>query len=210
MWSWLQRRRRLINVVIAYCRCLARWSTWLPDWLMRIRSRYIDGLRGKLSHYRLIKERNLNLGISGLISNSTAPYSTRLKDTGVRILTGTRQQTMTDQDACQRQDEVDHSSQASRVVVDNKGRANLVCLSTLRVWHPYSLTICRRSCWGHAVKPIPKRKAVEGEREVEFYRLVFSSSEPEHVQWRGMVLHFYGVQTPHPGRRTESWLKALC
>ena len=37
---------------------------------------------------------------------------------------------------------------------------------------------------------------MEGEREVEFYRLVFSSSEPEHVQWRGLVPHFYGVQTP--------------
>ena len=35
-----------------------------------------------------------------------------------------------------------------------------------------------------------------GERELEFYRLVFSSSEPEHVQWRGLVPHFYGVRTP--------------
>ena len=32
-------------------------------------------------------------------------------------------------------------------------------------------------------------------REREFYRLVFSSSEPEHVQWRSLVPHFYGVQT---------------
>ena len=36
---------------------------------------------------------------------------------------------------------------------------------------------------------------MQGEREVEFYRLVFSSSEMEHVQWRGLVPHFYGVQT---------------
>ena len=42
----------------------------------------------------------------------------------------------------------------------------------------------------------PSQRGVEGEREVEFYRLVFSSSEPEHVQWRGLVPHFYGVQTP--------------
>ena len=34
-----------------------------------------------------------------------------------------------------------------------------------------------------------------GERELEFYRLVFSSSEPDHVQWRGLVPHFHGVQT---------------
>ena len=25
---------------------------------------------------------------------------------------------------------------------------------------------------------------------------MFSSSEPEHVQWRGLVPHFYGVRTP--------------
>ena len=31
---------------------------------------------------------------------------------------------------------------------------------------------------------------------MEFYRLVFSSSQPEHVQWRGLVPHFYGLQTP--------------
>ena len=36
---------------------------------------------------------------------------------------------------------------------------------------------------------------MEGERELEFYRLVFSSPEPEHVQWRGLVPHFHGVQT---------------
>ena len=36
---------------------------------------------------------------------------------------------------------------------------------------------------------------MEGEREVEFYRLVFSSSEPEHVQWRSLVPQFYGLQT---------------
>ena len=36
---------------------------------------------------------------------------------------------------------------------------------------------------------------MQGEREVEFYRLVFSSSEPEHVQWRGLVPEFYGMQT---------------
>ena len=37
---------------------------------------------------------------------------------------------------------------------------------------------------------------MQGEREVEFYRLVFSSSEPEHLQWRGLVPHFYGLQIP--------------
>ena len=33
---------------------------------------------------------------------------------------------MTDQDPCQTQDQVDHSSQASRVVVDNKGRPGVL------------------------------------------------------------------------------------
>ena len=36
---------------------------------------------------------------------------------------------------------------------------------------------------------------MQGEREVGFYRLVFSSSEPEHLQWRALVPHFYGLQT---------------
>ena len=45
------------------------------------------------------------------------------------------------------------------------------------------------------MKPIPRRKTEAGERELEFYRLVFSSSEPDHVQWRGLVPHFHGVQT---------------
>ena len=103
---------------------------------------------------------------------------------------------MTGQDLCQTQDQVDHSSQDSRVVLDGKGKpAVTVSIEGMLISIESSNINILVQCSGHAVKPIPRRKTVQGEREVWFYRQVFSSSEPEHLQWRALVPHFYGLQT---------------